>query len=80
MVATWYGDDSPHLSLQGCVSVAARGAPGVTGKAGENGQCSGCWAAAHPDKPWAPECGDTLKAVASFGLIYGGDQGESMKF
>ena len=26
-------------------------------------------------RPSAPECGDTLKALASFGLIQGGDQG-----
>ena len=26
-------------------------------------------------RPSAPECGDTLKASASFGLIWGGDQG-----
>ena len=26
-------------------------------------------------RPSAPECGDTLKALASFGLILGGDQG-----
>ena len=26
-------------------------------------------------RPSAPECGDTFKALASFGLISGGDQG-----
>ena len=26
-------------------------------------------------RPSAPECGDTLKASANFGLIWGGDQG-----
>ena len=26
-------------------------------------------------RPSAPECGDTLKTLASFGLILGGDQG-----
>ena len=43
VVTTWYGDDSPHLSLpnsQPCFGgseVCAR----VTGKAGENGQTTG---------------------------------------
>ena len=56
MAATWYGDDSPHLSWK-CAQ--------VKGKAGENGQNSGevggssAWT-----RPSAPECGDTLKALA----------------
>ena len=47
------------------VSVAVRGRARVTGKAGENGQNSGevggssAWT-----RPSAPECGDTLKALA----------------
>ena len=47
------------------VSVAVRRSARVTGKAGENGQHSGevggssAWT-----RPSAPECGDTLKALA----------------
>ena len=60
MVATWYGDDSPHLSLAQHASRVS-----VTGKAGENGQHSGevggssAWT-----RPSACGCGDTLKALA----------------
>ena len=78
MVATWYGDDSPHLSCPTAsrVSVAVRGRARVTGKAGENGQNSGevggssAWT-----RPSAPGCGDTSKASACFGSIWGGNQG-----
>ena len=68
MVATWYGEPTgptypcPTASR---VSVAVRGRARVTGKAGENGQNSGevggssAWT-----RPSAPECGDTLKALA----------------
>ena len=40
VVATWYGDDSPHLSLPNSQpsSAAVRECAQVTGKAGENGQ------------------------------------------
>ena len=44
----------------------------VTGKAGENGQNSGDGAARSPQDR---SCGDTTKASASFGSIWGGDQG-----
>ena len=49
----------------------------VTGKAGENCQYSGGWAAAHPGQDRRlPECGDTLKALAGDQRpIKGGDQG-----
>ena len=41
----------------------------VTGKAGENGQHSGEMGGSSPwTRPSAPECGDTLVALASFGL------------
>ena len=58
---------SPHLPCPTAsrVSVAVRGRARVTGKAGENGQNSGevggssAWT-----RPSAPECGDTLKALA----------------
>ena len=51
-------------------SVAVRGRARVTGKAGENGQHSGEMGGSSPwTRPSAPECGDTLKALASFGLI-----------
>ena len=54
MVATWYGDDSPHLPWK-CAQ--------VTGKAGENGQYSGEVGGSSPwTRPSAPKCGDTLKA------------------
>ena len=53
-----------------------RSAPGGTGKAGENGQHSGevggssAWT-----RPSAPECGDTLKALAGDKRpIWGGDR------
>ena len=59
-----------------CVSVAVRGRARVTGKAGENGQHSGevggssAWT-----RPSAPECGDTLKALAGYQRpIQGGDR------
>ena len=79
MVATWYGEPTgptypcPTASR---VSVAVRGRARVTGKAGENGQNSGevggssAWT-----RPSAPECGDTLKALAGDQrLILGGDR------
>ena len=48
----------------------------MTGRAGGNGQYSEAGAAAHPwTRPSAPECGDTLKDLASFGLILGGNLG-----
>ena len=53
MVATWYGDDSPHLSWN-CAQ--------VTGKAGENGQYSGEMGGSSPwTRPSAPGCGDALQ-------------------
>ena len=56
VAATWYGDDSLHLSWK-CAQ--------VTGKAGENGQNSGEMGGSSPwTRPSAPECGDTLKALA----------------
>ena len=56
MAATWYGDDSPHLSWK-CAQ--------VTGKAGENGQNSGEMGGSSPwTRPSAPECGDSPKALA----------------
>ena len=46
-------------------SVAVRGRARVTGKAGENGQNSGEVGVSSPwTRPSAPECGDTLKALA----------------
>ena len=60
------GRQSSPIPVQASrVSVAARGAPRGTGKAGKNGQHSGevggssAWT-----RPSAPECGDTLKALA----------------
>ena len=56
---------SPAPAQASRVSVAVRGAPRGTGKAGENGQHSGevggssAWT-----RPSAPDCGDTLKALA----------------
>ena len=56
-VATWYGDDCPHLSWK-CAQ--------VTGKAGENCQHSGEKGGSSPwTRPSAPWCGDTLEAPAS---------------
>ena len=50
------GTDSPHLSWK-CAQ--------VTGNAGENGQNSGEMGGSSAwTRPWAPECGDTLKALA----------------
>ena len=47
------------------VSVAVRGRARVTGKAGENGQNSGVVGGSSAwTRPSAPECGDTLKALA----------------
>ena len=58
------------------ISVAVRENARVTGKAGANGQHLGEVGGNSPwTRPSAPECGDTLKAPASFGLISGGDQG-----
>ena len=55
-VEVWYRDDSPHLSWK-CAQ--------VTGKAGENGQHPGEVGGSSPwTRPSAPECGDTLKALA----------------
>ena len=62
------GDDSPHLFLptSSRVSVAVIGCARVTGKAGENGQNSEEMGGSSPwTRPSAPECGDTLKALAS---------------
>ena len=75
MVATWHGDDSPHLSLpKPAVIDGSEGCARGTGKAGENGQNSGevggssAWT-----RPSAPKCGDTLKALAGdLRLIQGG--------
>ena len=67
MAATWYGDDSPHLSWK-CAQ--------VTDKAGENGQNSGETGGSSPwTRPSAPECGDTLKTPAGDQRpIQGGDR------
>ena len=67
MAATWYGDDSLHLSWK-CAQ--------VTGKAGENGQYSDEMGGSSPwTRPSAPECGDTLKALAGDQRpILGGDR------
>ena len=47
----------------------------VTGKSGENGQYSGEMGGSSPwTRPSAPGCGDTLKALASYGSIQGGDR------
>ena len=60
------GTDSLHFLVQASrASVAVRGRARATGKAGENGRNSGevggssVWT-----RPSAPECGDTLKALA----------------
>ena len=66
---------SPIPAQASSVSVAVRGCARVTGKAGENGQYSGAGRQPTLDKTVGSECGDTLKASASFGLILGGDQG-----
>ena len=67
MAATWYGDDSPHLSLpnsQPCFG-GSEGCARVTGKAGENGQNSGEMGGSSSwTRPSAPECGNKLKAPA----------------
>ena len=68
MVTTWYGDDSPNLSLPTAsrVSVAEKGCARVTGTAGEYGQNSEVRSGSSPwTRPSAPECGATLKALAS---------------
>ena len=61
------GTDRPHLSLhnsQPCFG-GSRGCARVTGKAGENGQNSGEMRGSSPrTRPSAPECGDTLRALA----------------
>ena len=44
-----------------------------TGEAGENGQYSGEMGGSPWTRPSA-ECGDTLKALAGFGSIWGGDR------
>ena len=74
MVTTWYGDDSPHLSLPNSqlLSPAARGrAPGQQARLVKtvNVQVGGSspWT-----RPSAPGCGDTSKALASYGSIYRG--------
>ena len=58
------------------VSVAIRGCARVAGKAGENGQNSGEMGGSSPwTRPSAPECGDTLKALAGDQRpIQGGDR------
>ena len=66
MAATWYGDDSPHLSLpcQPCFG-GSKGCARVASKAGENAQHSGEMGDSSPwTRPSAPERGDTLKALA----------------
>ena len=68
VVATWYGDDSPHLFLptSSRVSVAVNGCARVTGKAGGNSQNSEEMGGSSPwTRPSTPECGDTLKTLAS---------------
>ena len=63
VVATWNGDDRPHLSWH---------APRRTGKAGENGHFSGEMGGSSPwRRPSAPRCGDTLKVPASRRLDLG---------
>ena len=53
----------------------SKGCAQVTGKAGDNGQNSGDGAARSSwTRPSAPGCGDTLKALASYGSIQGGHQ------
>ena len=42
----------------------SKGCARVTGKAGENGQYSGAGRQLTLERPSAPECGDTLKALA----------------
>ena len=66
VAATWYGDDSPRLSLPKPAAVGgSKGCARVTGKAGENGQHSGEMGGGSPwTRPSAPGCGDTLKALA----------------
>ena len=53
-----------------------RSAPGGTGKAGENGQYTGEMGGSSPwTRPSAPECGDTLQALAGDQRpIWGGDR------
>ena len=67
VAATWHGDDSPHLSWK-CAQ--------VTGKAGDNGQNSSEMGGSSPwTRPSAPECGDTLEALAGDQRpIQGGDR------
>ena len=45
-----------------------------TGEAGENGQYSGETGGSSPWTRPSAECGDTLKALAGFGSIWGGDR------
>ena len=70
--------DRPHLSLpnsQSCFGDSEECAQ-ATGKVVETGQNKGEMGGSSPwTRPSAPECGDTLKALASFGSILGGDQG-----
>ena len=64
MAATWYGDDSPHLSLsnsQPCFGGSKGSAPGYQARLVENGQNSGEMGGSSPwTRPSGPECGDTL--------------------
>ena len=83
VVTTWYGDDSPHLSLPNSqpLSVAVRMCARVTGKTGENGQNSGDGAARSSwTRPSVPGCGDTFKASASFGQSASGKKSPMFLF
>ena len=66
MVATWYGDDGPHLFLPDSqpLTAAVRERARVTGKAGENGRHS-AEGRLTLTRPSALGCGDTSKALAS---------------
>ena len=64
---TWYGDDSPHLSVPHCHQLNKGDAPGCQARAGENGQYSVEWAAAHPgqDRRLPSVATHTSKALAT---------------
>ena len=73
VVATWYGDESPHLSLPDSppLSAAVSECARLTGKVSENGQNSGGMGGSSPwTRPSAPACGDTSKASASASWIW----------
>ena len=77
VVATWYGDDSPHLSLPDSqpLSAAARRCARVTGKAGENSKFRRRAARSVWTRPSARGCGDKQALSEHLARSELGDQG-----